>query len=252
MADSLTLRFEVRSYETDPSGRLSIPGLCNYLQEVASTHAADLGISIDDLRRDDLTWVLGRLQLEVERLPRWRDEVRVTTWPSRLRGFFVMRDFLVEDADGVLARATSTWFVIDLVRRRVVRIPAAVRALRLPERERALAETWAKLPPLEASDREARFTIRQSDIDINIHVNHVKYLEWALETLDIEFFAERRLTALEVDFLAELNYGDSVATRARILPERDSTTVLFSVRGERAGAEAARIRSSWRQLDDSH
>lgn len=251
MADAWTQRFEVRSYETDPGGRLSVTGLCDYLQEAASAHAVDLGISIGDLGRSQLTWVLGRLQLSIDRLPTWQDAVEVTTWPSRLRGFFVNRDFLVESAGReVLARATSTWFVIDVDRRRAVRIPEVVRALRLPERERALRETWAKLPAPDAPDRTGRFAIRRSDLDLNDHVNHVSYLEWALETLDLEFFSARRLARLEIDFLAELTYGDSVLTEAQTIPDGDSTTVLFSVRGERAPDEAARIRSHWRPAPD--
>lgn len=251
MGDSWTQRFEVRSHETDPDGGLSVTGLCDYLQEAAGAHAVDLGISIGDLGRDNLTWVLGRLQLRVERLPAWREAVDVTTWPSRLRSHFALRDFLVESVDReVLARATSTWFVIDVERRRAVRIPEAIRDLRLPERQRAVRETWARLPPPEAPDRRGRFSIRRSDLDLNVHVNHVKYLEWALGTLDLEFFSGRRLTELDIDFLAELTYGDSVLTEAQTIPDGDSTTVLFSVRGERAPEEAARIRSHWRPATD--
>ncbi len=247
MADAWTQRFAVRSYETEPGGRLSLTGLCNYLQEAAGAHAVDLGISIGDLGRDNLTWVLGRLELRIERMPRWREVVDVTTWPSRLRSLLVLRDFLVESAEReVLARATSTWFVIDLERRRAVRIPEAIRGLRLPERQRALEETWAKLPPVEAPDHRGRFAIRRSDLDVNVHVNHVSYLEWALETLDLEFFAGRRLVELEIDFLAELTYGDAVVTEAQTLDGGDSTVVLFSVKREGAASEAARVRGRWR------
>lgn len=251
MADPWTQRFEVRSYETDPGGRLSVTGLCNYLQEAASGHAIELGVSIDDLGRENLTWVLGRLQLEIERLPSWRDAVAVTTWPSRMRSYFVLRDFLVESPEQeVLARATSTWFVIDLDRRRAVRVPELIRGVTLPERERAMGETWSKLPSVDTPDRRERFTIRRSDLDVNVHVNHVRYLEWALETLEIEFFSGRRLSELEIDFLAELTHGDTVAAEAQILPDGDGTTVLFSVSGERAAAEAARIRSRWLSFSD--
>ncbi len=249
MADTWTQRFEVRSFETDRAGRLSIVALCEYLQEVATGHALDLGISIPELGRDNLTWVLGKLQLEVEELPRAGEVVRVTTWPSRLRSHFVMRDFLVEAAEGaVLTRATSVWFVIDVERRKAVRIPRQVLAVRVPERERAVKESWAKLPPPAGREKVGRFEIGRDDLDINDHVNHVKYLRWALDTLDLEFFAGRGLTRLDIDFLAELTYGDSVLTEAQVLEEDESTTVLFTVRSERAAAEAARIRSRWRPL----
>ncbi len=249
MADTWTQRFEVRSSEVDPGGRLSVPGLCEYLQEVAAGHAVDLGISIGELGRDNQTWVLGKLQLEVAELPRADEIVRVTTWPSRLRSHFVMRDFLVENADGgVLTRATSVWLVIDVERRKAMRIPRQVLALRVPERERAVKVSWAKLPPPQGRERVGRFAIRRDDLDINDHVNHVRYLRWALETLEPGFFTGRSLSRLDIDFLAELTYGDSVLTEAQVLEEDESTTVLFTVRSERAAAEAARIRSRWRPV----
>lgn len=246
MAESWTQTFEVRSYETDPGGGLSIPSLCNYFQEAAGVHSRMTGVSIDDLGRDNLTWVLGRLELEVERPPDWRQEVRVTTWPARMRSFFVVRDFLVESEEhGVLARATSTWFVIDLSKRRAVRVPPLVRDLPRPDRERAKEESWARLPQPRRVDLSRRFGIRRSDLDVNIHVNHVKYLEWALETLELDFFAAWRLQSLEIDFLAELRFGDSVLTEAEVRLESEAAEVLFSVSREEGGVEAARISSRW-------
>lgn len=251
MAESWTQTFEVRSYETGPDGRLSIPSLCNYCQEVAGVHSVLTGVSIDDLGRDNMTWVLGRLELEVERLPKWRDQLRVTTWPSRMRSFFVVRDFLVEsEQHGVVARATSTWFVIDLSKRRAVRVPPSVRDLPQPDRERAKEESWARLPPPERVDVSRRFGIRRSDLDVNVHVNHVKYLEWALETLGLDFFAEWQLTSLEIDFLAELRFGDSVVTEGELRIGETPAEALFSVRREEGGVEAARISSRWAPTAD--
>ena len=248
MADIWRKRFEVRSSELDAGGRLSIPALCEYLQEAATGHALDLGISIGELRgRDNLTWVLGKLQLDVDRLPGAGEEVEVTTWPSRLRRHFVMRDFLVAGAGGEeQVRATSVWFVIDVERRKAVHIPSAVLEIRLPERPRAVKESWARLPAPEGSARAGRFTIGRGDLDVNDHVNHVKYLEWALGTLDPEFFSKCALGRLEIDFLAELTYGDSVVTEAQVVDDERGATVLFTVRREEPATEAARIRSVWR------
>ena len=223
-----------------------MPGLCNHLQEAASRHSVVLGISIGDLGRDRRTWVLGRLQLRLERQPREGDEVAVTTWPSRLRSYFVLRDFLVEGVGGeVAARATSTWFVIDVAKRRAVRIPESIRRLTLPERERALDESWGRLARPERADRRARFAVRRSDLDVNDHVNHVRYVEWALATLEPEFHRGRRPIELVVDFLAELRLGDTVATAAQLLEDGATTAAAFTVSGERTGIEAARMTARW-------
>ncbi len=246
MSEVWTQSFEVRSYETDATGRLSVSSLCDYCQEAAGVHSLVSGVSIGDLGRSNLTWVLGRLELRIERLPRWRDVVTVTTWPSRHRSFFVVRDFLIEGAEAeVLARATSTWFVIDLERRKAARVPAAVLETVVPDRPRAMQESWSKLAVPARIDRSSRFPVRYGDLDENAHVNHVRYLDWSLESLDPDFYSGRRLSELAIDFLAERTYGDTVVVETQLLPGDDETTVLFSIKDESDGAEAARLRSRW-------
>jgi len=71
--------FTVRSYEIDASGRIPIPSLFCYLQESASNHAAEYGLSMDDLRLKDLTWMISRIHIEVKRYPVWGEKVTIET-----------------------------------------------------------------------------------------------------------------------------------------------------------------------------
>lgn len=244
---SWTQPFEVGPTDTEPDGRLSLPALCRYLQDAAGTHATVNGISIDDLGRDNLTWVLGRLQLELEPFPKSSDRVQVTTWPSRSRSFFVVRDFLVEDVESgqLLSRATSTWFVIDRVRRRAVRVPQDVHNAPRPDRPRAMDESWAKLPSLERVDYQRQFSIGADDLDENDHVNNVRYLEWALATLGGDLPSGLRPERVEIDFLSELTAGASVVTAAQRVEETDGSTTVLVTMATEDGPEAARVRARW-------
>ena len=72
----------MRAYEADERGRASILTVCNYLQEAAGNHAFHLNLAVDQLLKQDLTWVLARLHVRMNSYPRWRDELAITTWPS--------------------------------------------------------------------------------------------------------------------------------------------------------------------------
>ena len=48
------------------------------------------------------------------------------TWPSGIDRLFAIRDFRMVAGEEVLLRATSEWMVIDVNRRRPVRLPAWV------------------------------------------------------------------------------------------------------------------------------
>jgi medium-chain acyl-[acyl-carrier-protein] hydrolase len=207
--------FRVRSYEIGPDGRIALPPLCDWLQEAAGNHATALGVATDQLLEGGKAWVLTRLQVEVARYPAWREAVTVQTWPSAEDGLYAQRDFLLTDeAGGPIARATSQWLVIDVARRRPLRLPSAVTALTRPDRPHALSPSRHALSPPETPDAPHPFTVRRSDLDLNQHVNNVRYVEWALEATPPGVIEGSRCVGVDVQFRAESVYGDTIESLA--------------------------------------
>lgn len=242
-----TESFRVRSYEADPGGRASIQTMCNYLQEAASNHAAELGVSIEHLTKENLIWMLARLRVEVDAYPGWRDEVTVETWPSGSDRLYATRDFLVRSDRELLARGTSAWLLVDAKRRRPVRQPEFITGIELPDRQRALEDLPAKLPHPPEPVREHLVRVRFSDQDLIGHVNNVLYVDWSVESVPL--VETHAVQALEVQFRAEARYGDEVTVqtgRADVsedgIPSVPSFLHLIAS-GER---ELARVRTTWK------
>ena len=115
--------FNIRSYEVDCSGRLSIVSIFNLMQEAASKHADALGVSIQQLLAENYTWLLSRLKIKMDTYPVWGDQLAVYTWPSGIRRLFALRDFHLKDQnDNDVAAALSAWLVLDTLKRRPARI----------------------------------------------------------------------------------------------------------------------------------
>ncbi len=239
--------FRVRSYEIAPDGLLTLPTLCNYLQENAGNHATASDLATDQLLAGGRAWVLIRLQLEIDRFPAWREDIAVETWPSAFDGLYAQRDFSVTDADDAeIARATSQWIVMDVAQRRPIRLPAAVRAIERPDRPNALTPDRAPLEKLEVPEHERLFSVRRSDLDLNRHVNNVLYVEWALEAVPDAVSEGHRPCRLDVQFRAESVYGDTI--RSACAPaENDNGSVLLQheVTREEDDQLLARARSAW-------
>ena len=68
-------RIKLRSYETDPLGRLQVPILCKLLQEVAVAHASILGVAVEKMAERGTAWVLSRQHLALNRWPRGDEEI---------------------------------------------------------------------------------------------------------------------------------------------------------------------------------
>ena len=240
--------YPVRSSETDLAGRASVQALLGYLLDAADGHAHNLGFSTDNFAEEQLSWVLHRLRVMIDVPPRWRDEVQIETWPSAMDGLYGKREFWLRgDDEHVVARATSTWLVIDLKRRRPIRLPAPLRALALPNLERPLPENGADVPPLAAPDYERTFHVGYSDLDMNRHTTSSRYALWAIETLPFEMLQTHTLAEIDLHFRAETLYGDAVRTATQQTETGETPAFLHRLTREDDGREVAAARTRWRQ-----
>ena len=212
-----TYTWQVRTYECGPDGRMTLPAVCDYLQEAASLNAVELKFSKTDFNAagSDLTWVLTRLRVRMVRFPKWGEAVSVLTFPRLGRRITAFRDFALTDAAGVsLGVATSEWMTIDLGTRRIAPVPEGVFALANTMREPVLGECAfaAKLRfPEGVAVSEQRFRAQRSHIDLNGHVNNVHYVEWMLEPAPV---SPGSGVDLEVHFRSETLAGDEVVAQA--------------------------------------
>ena len=186
---------------------MRLPALCDLLQEVAGTNALQLNFDISRLKSQNLTWVLHRLHLQMERSPEWRDEIAIKTWPSGGNGLRAYRDFLVFDADGKeLGRSLSYWLMIDLESKRPVRIPQKILATTPESEDHVLPVSSSRLNISGEISVKKTFNVRRSDLDLNHHVNNVTYIDWALETAT----TETEFNSIDIEFRHECTYGDEI------------------------------------------
>ena len=234
--------FRVRSFDADALGFLTAPRLLDFLLEAAGQSADALGIGIGELRRRGLTWVLGRLRIVVAEPIRWGQTLEVQTWPSGVVRSAAWRDFRMIRDGRAIGQATSVWFAVDWQKRVPVRpqelLPERLHAV-LPH-EVSLSQNLEELtivPTLEHA-----FAVRRADIDLNQHVTASSYLTWAMETVPEDHLKSRRLAGLDVQYLEECRFGDTVVAGAAPC---DSQELLHRIARQSDGLELARLQSTW-------
>lgn len=202
--------YQVRSYETDANGRLSVPTLMNWMQESANRNAIDYGIGIADLAERGYGWALMRFRLTVHQYPRYTDTVQVMTYPTFVDKFFIYRDFRVLATDGTcLAEATSVWLTFDLSRRTMVPLPDFIRAVRMPAGVTPKAKLASKLDvPLTTAVLGRQQSVNFFHLDQNQHTNNVCYVQWLLESVDDATLQQQQLYELDLFFRNESRWND--------------------------------------------
>lgn len=243
---SLTIAYDVRTFNVDEHLRLTPTALSGMLLDAAGLHAHRLGVDIVQLEPVGITWVLSRFRVTVERWPSAGDRVEVTTWPSGIEKLAAYREFRFGDGNGTeYGNARSVWVMIDIKRRRPVHAEPWFERAGVVVPAHHPDDTVERLPELGIADPELeqRFTVRHSDIDMNGHVTSASYIAWALETVPYDLLLSGRLRELQIDYLAETFHHEDVTARARIETDGVMRHDIVRMADHR---ELARVRTLWR------
>lgn len=200
--------FEVRSYEVDPDGTLSIVSLTQMLQEVAWLHACALGKGYADRAQDARYWVLARLRIRMERYPVWTDTFTITTYPVGTERLLALREFRINAADGaVLGRVATGWLIVDGSSGRPIRPQQLVQDLEV--HESAFEADMGKIgEPGNDAVTVGPVPVRYAEIDQYHHVNNAAYVGWVIDAIAAQFGETAAaglppVTELAVDYLQE-------------------------------------------------
>ncbi len=243
--------FRIHTYDTDFRGGALPVSLLNFLQEAAGEHAALLGLSVTDLMKDGLTWVLSRYHVRVSRYPVMGEAIEVRTWPSGHEGFFWLRDFEASDGAGrPLLAATSSWVLLNAATKQPVREGHGIAPDRIRQ-TRALADGFPRLPDCETPEHELGFRVGLHDLDLNDHVNHAVYVRWALETVPEATLRGSRPVEIEVSYRAEAFFADEVLSRTQRIEAAGDVSAQGFVHAlvhRASGRELTRLRTTWARI----
>ena len=138
----------VPCFGVDGGKRLKPAAFMDMAQEIAYLAAEAMHFGYDELASAGTAWVLSRLHFRFVEVPLWRDRVRLYTWHKGPYGPFYLRDFRLCGENGAtLVEATSSWVILDVASRRMMRTNEITEMI--PEsticREDAIAEPAGKV-----------------------------------------------------------------------------------------------------------
>ena len=210
-------RFAVEPFHVDFTGHLFLGVLGNHLLNAAGRHSHNRGWGIDQLNERHYTWVLSRLSIELDEMPAQYEHVEVETWVESVMKLFTERNFLIRNADDgrLYGYARSIWAMIDVETRQ----PSNLLELNDGDILRYVVTAdekpcpIAKYRPSRPAAGEPVRTIdtHYSDVDINGHINSVKYIEHILDLFPREMFEHHRLRRFDIAYKAESYMGDTLS-----------------------------------------
>lgn len=207
---SMTTR--VRYSEADCNGKLTETSLLNYLQDCAIFHSEDVNYGIEYMRANNVAWVLGSWQIDIEDMPNIGDNIEIQTYPYYFKRFVGCRGYIVRSEDGTkeYARANSVWSYIKLDTMKPGAVPdGMVEAYGLDEKPE-MDYSSSKLKPPEGVDGIVKpsITIMSNHIDTNNHVNNGQYVLFAADYIGSVYSGEVRIRRIKAEYKKQVFEGD--------------------------------------------
>ena len=207
--------FMAEPFHCDFSHRLFMGHLGNHLLNAADFHSTDRDFGMTYLNPIHKTWVLSRLAVEMDEMPMQYTKFNVETWVESAMKYFTNRNFRVVGEDGkVYGYGRSVWAMIDTETRQPQDI------LEIHDGEIVNWIETEKECPIEKSSRvkmsDKAVLVREidtyyNDVDVNGHVNSIKYIEHILDLFSIDFYRENRIKRFEIAYVAESYGGDRLS-----------------------------------------
>ncbi len=168
--------------------QISLTGLMQYFLQAAVRHAEHLGFGYTDTSKENLTWVLYRIRIQIDRLPAWKENIKIITWPSRMENLTAYREFkLMDENNNVICKASSEWLVINMKTRRPQRIHTISASDDILTPEVSIPKAFPKLPANLSFKELFSVKVHYSNLDMNGHVNAGYYFNWLSDAVFMTF-----------------------------------------------------------------
>ena len=231
--------FLAEPFHCDFSQRLFMGHLGNQLLNTADFHSSEHGYGLRYLNTIGKTWVLSRLSIEMTDMPRMYDKFYIETWIDDVFKSFTSRNFKILGTENhVYGYGKSMWAMIDTKSRQPVDL-LAVNDGKITEYIEK-----GKSCPIEKSSRVkmgktaeyiSSIDTYYNDVDINGHINSIKYIEHVLDLWSLEWYEAHLLKRFEVAYVAEAHLGDKL--KFYRAPASSTNTNDFFVRITKSNTE---------------
>lgn len=184
--------------------------IMSIFQDAVTDHTAILGVDAPSILKNiNAKWVITRVRFEIEGKLKVGDNYTVSTWPLKAGPLRFGRTFILEKDGKVIAKAFTEWCLLDADTNEVIRS----NALTMPIEEYLTDKgIEGKFSGAKATAPIPVYThmVRQSDLDINRHVNNVTYIKFALDCLSSEDLESTDIESFEMYYVSQCFEGQTI------------------------------------------
>ena len=202
------LKYKVTTSTCDSEGQLKLYSALQMMQDCSEMWIdSEPGVK-QFFAEQNMTQLLATRQVEVIRVPKYKEELTVTTSVYGMKPMFGFRNTFIYDAEG--NPCYKTWSMgafVDKTAGKLKRVDdATIQSMTLDQQlEMNYKDRRIILPKTEGEVLEPIKVLR-ADIDYNRHLNNANYVRMAMELLPDNFV----VNGLRVEYRVAAKLGDKL------------------------------------------
>ena len=201
-----TLNYKVTTSTCDSEGKLKLYSALQMMQDCSEMWIDSEPTARKFFGDNNMTQLLATRQVEIMRVPRFKEDLTVTTSIYEVMPMYGFRNTFIRDAQGQPCyRTWSMGAFVDLATGKLARLSEdAIASLTLePKQEMNYRGRRIILPKNEGTKLEPVRVLR-ADIDYNRHMNNANYVRIAMELLPEDF----EVSDMRVEYRIAAKLGD--------------------------------------------
>ena len=201
-----SLKYKVTTSTCDSEGRLKLYSALQMMQDCSEMWIdSEPGVK-EYFAAQNMAQLLASRQVEIIRVPGYKEELTVTTSVYGMKPMFGFRNTYIYDAEG--KPCYKTWSMgafVDKANGKLKRVDdATIASMTLePQLEMNYGDRRIILPR-EGGEAQESYKVLRADIDYNKHMNNANYVRIAMELLSDDF----EVKCLRVEYRVAAKLGD--------------------------------------------
>jgi acyl-ACP thioesterase len=225
MDNIFTKEYNLRYFEMNKHGMASPTTILTLLEDTAADHCHNIGYSLYNLESQNIGWVLISGRIDMERYPKYKENIYIQTWLSKfslVKGY--RENLIIDDEGSIIGKAKGIWAFFDIENRKPVPIFEDIKTKWGINNDISTEFNINLINPKVNGKHEMEFNIYKSDVDSNKHVNNIRYFHWLIESLPDEILDNYMLENINGKFYTEAQYGEKI----QVYADKSSTDNSFN------------------------
>jgi len=201
---------DIKAYPSacDERGEMKLYRVMQVMQDCSELWLKSEPDFLGYFKENGMTQLLAYRQLDIVRVPKYGEDLRVTTSVYEVNPLFGYRNTCIYDPEG--NACYKSWSIGAFVNRstgRLQKVPQEV--LETVKMDKAVEMEYTErriVLPHEELQEMTPFDVMHNDIDYNKHVNNAEYLRMALSLLPEDFTPQR----VRIEYKIAAKMGDTL------------------------------------------